>query len=72
MTWIKPLIQYLVYPLVTKLGEFIYKKYIMNEITKDKEKLQKEKDAIYKAIKKAETNEDRKMLSITLARLNRL
>lgn len=61
--------QYLVYPLVIRIGEWIYEKYIQKTID-DKYKLrQKKREAIVKAIKNANTNEERQALSIVLSDL---
>ena len=68
----KQIIQYLIYPLVIKLGEFIYSKYLESSVSNDVSEVNKEKAAIYLAITQAKNDEHRKLLSITLSRLNKL
>lgn len=68
----KQVIQYLVFPLVLKLADYIRDKFIMSQINRDQEQLKKERAALYVAISKAQTDEQRKALSVTLARLNDL
>ena len=68
----KQIIQYLIYPLVVKLGEFIYSKYLESSVSNDVSEVNKEKAAIYLAITQAKNDEHRKLLSITLSRLNKL
>ena len=68
----KQTIQYLIYPLVIKLGEFIYSKYLESSVSNDVSEVNKEKAAIYLAITQAKNDEHRKLLSITLSRLNKL
>jgi len=68
----KQIIQYLIYPLVVKLGEFIYSKYLESSVSNHVSEVNKEKAAIYLAITQAKNDEHRKLLSITLSRLNKL
>lgn len=68
----KQIIQYLIYPLVIKLGEFIYSKYLESSVKNDVSEINKEKAALYLAITQAKNDEHRKLLSVTLSRLNKL
>lgn len=69
---VKPILQYLIYPLAIKLADFIYRKYIIGSIDHKYELSEQKRDALVKAIKEAKTNEDRRALSILLSDLNKL
>lgn len=68
----KQILQYIVYPLIIKLGDFIYTKYIIGSIEHKYELDQQKRDALAKAISNAKTNEDRKVLSVILSDLSKL
>ena len=69
---IKPILKYIAYPLIIKLGDFIYTKYIIGSIDHKYEIIQQKRDALSNAITNAKTNEDRKALSIILSDINKL
>lgn len=67
---VKPILQYLIYPLTIKLADFIYRKYIIGSINHSYELNEQKRVALLNSIKNAKTNEDRKALSILLSDLN--
>lgn len=73
ITTLITLINYL--PKVVDLINKFYSMWVDSELRKvenNYEQIERERSAIVKAISKAESNEDRKALSIILSKLNRM
>ena len=60
----------LAYKLAISLAGFIYKKFIENKADDQRHEQDKQKDALIKAIKKADTDEEYANLSVLLSKLN--
>lgn len=63
---IRPLIQYLVYPLVLKLSGWLYNKFVISQVNDEYEKREEKRQALMEAIKNAKDNEQRRKLSMVI------
>ena len=71
MAWaLKPILQYIVYPLAIKLAGWIYNTYLINQAEEKQKEIEKQRDALNRAIENAKNDEDIINLSVVLAKLN--
>ena len=68
---LKPVMQYLVYPLAAKLAGWVYQKYMQNQIEDNEAEIAKQRKVLLASIAKAENDEERINLSRVLAKLSR-
>jgi len=68
---LKPVMQYLVYPLALKLSGWVYQKYMQNQIEDNEAEIAKQRKVLLASIAKAENDEERINLSRVLAKLSR-
>jgi len=68
---LKPVMQYLVYPLALKLAGWVYQKYMQNQIEDNEAELAKQRKVLFASIARAENDEERINLSRVLAKLSR-
>lgn len=69
---IKPLLTYLVYPLLKEGAEWAYQKILKWRSDKSENEYKSKRQALKKAIKNAESDDEIKHLSIVLHDLNKL
>ena len=69
---VKPLIQYLLYPLAIKFASWAYSSYIIKNTEDDLNLTREERKALMEAVSNAKTNEERKQLSSAISKFNRM
>lgn len=69
--WAIPILQKVVAPLAIKLASWIYANHKVGEVQDNQTEIKKQRNAMMKAITKADNDEDRISYSIILGKLER-